>query len=59
MDIKLILKIEYKYDIYRGKDFTKKFCEFLREHAMEMIFLMKLLKERQESYENVNHLLHL
>ena len=42
MDIKLILKIElkieYKYDIYRGKEFMKKFCEFLRERAMEMIF---------------------
>ena len=32
----------------------KKFCEFLREHAMKIIFKkMKLLtKEQQESYEN-------
>ena len=40
-----------------GKDCMKKFCEFLREHAMKIIDFkkkkMKLLtKEQQESYEN-------
>ena len=39
------------------KDCMKKFCEFLREHAMKVINFkkkkMKLLtKEQQESYEN-------
>ena len=27
--------IENKHDVYRGKDCMKKFCEFLREHAMK------------------------
>ena len=29
--------IENKHDVYRGKDCMKKFCEFLREHAMKII----------------------
>ena len=29
--------IEKKYDVYRGKDDTKKGFEFLREHAMKII----------------------
>ena len=28
--------IENKHDGYRGQDCVKKFCEFLREHAMEI-----------------------
>ena len=49
--------IENKHDVYRGIDCLKKFCEFLREHAMKIINFkkkkMKLLtKEQQESYEN-------
>ena len=41
----------------RGKDFMKKFCESLREHAMEIINFgkkkMKLLaNEQQKLYEN-------
>ena len=28
---------ENKYDVYRGKDCTKKACESLREHAMKII----------------------
>ena len=45
------------HEVYRGKDCMKKFCEFLREHAMKIINFkkkkMKLLtKEQQESYEN-------
>ena len=23
--------------MYRGKDYMRKFCEFLREHAMEIV----------------------
>ena len=43
--------------MYRVKDCMKKFCEFLREHAMKIINLKKkkmrlLTKEQQESYEN-------
>ena len=29
--------LENKHGIYRGKDCMKNFCEYLREHAMEMI----------------------
>ena len=31
--------IENKHDAYRGKDYMKKFCEFLRVHAMKIIVL--------------------
>ena len=46
-----------KHDIYRAKDCLKKFCEFLREHAIKIINFLKtktklLTKEQQESYEN-------
>ena len=30
-----------KYDVYRGKDSMKKFCECLREHAVEMIIFKR------------------
>ena len=29
--------IEKKHDVFRGKDWIKKFCEYLREHSMEII----------------------
>ena len=50
--------IENNHYVYRGKDCMKKFCEFLRQHAMKITNFekkkMKLLtKEHQESYENV------
>ena len=46
-----------KHNVYRSKDYMKKFCEFLREHPMKRINFkkktMKLLtKVQQESYEN-------
>ena len=48
--------IENTYDVYKGKDCMKKFCEFLRKHAMKINTLkkkMKLLtKEQHESCEN-------
>ena len=49
--------IENKYDVYRGKDYMKKFCKSLREHALKIINFKKenmdlLTKEQQESYEN-------
>ena len=47
--------IENKHDVYRDKDCMKKFCEFLREHAIKIINLKKtklLTKEQQESHKN-------
>ena len=42
--------IKNKHDMYRGKDYMKKFCEFLITFKKQE---MKLLtKEQQESYEN-------
>ena len=29
--------IENKNDVYRGKDYMKKFCECLRKHAMNIL----------------------
>ena len=54
--ISSIKSIENKHDVYSGKDCLKKFCESLREHAMEMISFKKkklklLPKKQQESYE--------
>ena len=51
------ISIENKHDVYRCKDCMKKFCESLREHAMEKNNFrkkeMKLLtKEQQKSYEH-------
>ena len=48
---------ENLHDVYRGTDCMKKFCEFLREHAMKITNFekkkMKLLPEEQkESYES-------
>ena len=50
--------IENNHDVYRSKDCMKNFCEFLTEHAMEVINFkkkkMKLLtKQLQEPHENV------
>ena len=41
--------------MYRGEDCMKNFCEFLRQHEMEIISFKKkeiklLTKEQQESY---------
>ena len=49
--------IKNNRNIYRYKDFMKKFCESLREHTIKIINFkkkkMKLLtKEQKESYEN-------
>ena len=50
-------RIENKQDVYRCKDSMKKFCEFFREHTMEIISFKKkkmkiLTKVQQGSYEN-------
>ena len=49
--------IEHNHDVYRGNDHMKKFCKFLREHAMKILILKRkknkfLTKEQQESFEN-------
>ena len=48
--------IEIGHDAYRGKDCMKRFCEYLREHAIETTNLKKkmnlLTKEQQELYKN-------
>ena len=42
--------IENKDDVYRGKDCTKKFCKFFREHTMKItefkntLFFIKIMK---------------
>ena len=33
--------IENKYDLYRGKDCIKRFCEFVRKNAMKIIGFKK------------------
>ena len=33
--------MENKHDVYRGKDSMKKFCEYLRDHAMKIINFKK------------------
>ena len=47
--------IEKKHDVCRSKDCMKKFCESLREHAMEIINFKKkkmnlLTNKQQNSY---------
>ena len=34
--ISSFMSIENKYDVYRGKNFMKTFCEYLRENAMNI-----------------------
>ena len=47
--------IENKHDVYGVKDCMKKFCEFLREHAMKIINFKKKkkfsTKEQKKLYE--------
>ena len=55
--ISSIKSIENKNDVYRGKDCMKKFSEYLREYAMDIINFKKkkmrlLTKGQKESYEN-------
>ena len=52
----LFRSIENKHNVYRGKGYMNKFCEFLKEYALKIINFknrkMKLLTKEQESYEN-------
>ena len=49
-------------DVYRSNDRKKKFCEFLRKHAVEIISFKKKIiksltkKEQQKSYQNAKNL---
>ena len=49
--ILLFKSIGNKHDVYKGKDDMKTFCESLREHASEIINLikknMKLVRKKQ------------
>ena len=50
-----------KHDVNRGKGYMKKFCESLREQAMEIInFKKKKMKlrtnEQQKSFENARQI---
>ena len=52
--ITLCTSIENKHDEHAGKNCMKKFCEFLREHAMKIINSKKkqiklLIKQQRES----------
>ena len=40
-----------KHDIYSDKDCMKKFCEFLREHAMEIINFKKKKYQKSVIFE--------
>ena len=56
--------IENKHTIYRGKDFLKKFCESLREHAKNIIDFEKkknvaINKRRTKITSRCKKLLHL
>ena len=49
---------EDNHDVYKGKDFMKKFCKSLRQHAMEVISFKKkkmelLTKKQQQSFHSV------
>ena len=62
--ISSFISIENKHDVYRGKDCMKRFCEFLREHTLNIInFKKKIMKlltnKQQQSYENEKNLLYL
>ena len=55
--ISLYKSIENRHDVHRGQACIKKFCQFLREHAIKIINFKKkkneiIKKEQQESYEN-------
>ena len=42
---------ENKHDVYKGKDYMKKFCESLRVHAKKIINF-KIKKDEQKSSRN-------
>ena len=39
--ISLFKSIENTHEVYRGKEYTKTFCESVREHALEIINFIK------------------
>ena len=57
--ISLFKSIENTHEVYRGKEYMKTFCESVREHALEIINLIKknmmlVKKKHPESDENAN-----
>ena len=54
--IQLFKNTKNKQDVYRSKDYMKKFCKYFRDHAMKIVNFKKkkniLTNEQQESNEN-------
>ena len=42
--------IENKHDVHRDKDYMKKFCKSLREHAM------KIINSKKKKMNHMNHM---
>ena len=38
---------ENKHDVYKGKDYMKKLCKSLREHAIKIISFFKKKKQKK------------
>ena len=38
--------VENKHDVYKGKDYMKKLCKSLREHAIKIISFFKKTKKQ-------------
>ena len=38
---------ENKHDVYKGKDYMKKLCKSLREHAIKIISFFKKTKQKK------------
>ena len=53
--ISFFTSIENKHDVNRGKDFMKRFCDYLREHAMKIINF-KMKKNELLTKESKNHM---
>ena len=56
--------IENKHDVYRGKEYLKRLCEYVRTSTMKIISFenkkIKLLtKEEQKLYKNAKKMLYL
>ena len=52
--ISFFRSIKNKHDVYRGKDWIRKFCGYLREHVMKIIDIkkkeMKLLTKSSKNH---------
>lgn len=53
--ISSIKVIENDHDIFRGKNYINKFCEFLSEHEMKIIRFQKKKKQSYYHAKSSNH----